>query len=144
MVQTQVKNLKKDKSKKYAAGLSVVIAFAALVLIVKMFVFSIMWVEGTSMMPTLEDGKIVPVYKLAYVEKRPQINDIIIAIEPITNKHVIKRIIGVPGMPVTYQDKTLYLQEDEYFIKGDNTDNSVDSRSYGPIKADRIIGKVLV
>lgn len=144
MVRMPVKNLKKDKSQKYVTGLSIIIIFAVLVLIVKVFIFSIMLVEGTSMTPTLENGDIVPVYKLAYAEKEPQIDDIVIAIEPITNKHVIKRIVGVPGMPVTYQEKTLYLQEDEYFIKGDNTDASVDSRNYGPIKVDRIIGKVLV
>jgi len=82
-----------------------------------------------------------------------------------TGKHnVIKRVIGMPGETVSIYNDFVYingtavmgsygsapggdnvwiLQEDEYFILGDNRTNSIDSRSYGPVGSDKIRGKVI-
>ena len=75
---------------------------------------------------------------------------------------MIKRIIGLPGEKIEYTDNKLYIDgkyvkedfkhmetmdfsttlgEDEYFIMGDNRTNSTDSRIFGPISRDEIIGK---
>ena len=87
------------------------------------------------------------------------------------DNYVIKRIIGIPGDELTilpdkiirngsiltedyatyqniskvykYIDKTVSLKEDEYYIVGDNRNNSYDSRIYGAISKDFIKGKVL-
>ena len=77
----------------------------------------------------------------------------------------IKRIVGTPGdeisinkngevfnnniqvitenvaSTVILDDISIKLSDDEYFVLGDNRDNSFDSRSFGPIKSSRIIGK---
>lgn len=94
------------------------------------------------MYPTFHDGQIVIINKLAYITKQPEIGDIIIAIEPVDNDKVIKRITGIPGSMVSYQGKYLQLKEGEYFIEGDNVD-SIDSKNYGPIEESRILGKVI-
>jgi len=87
------------------------------------------------------------------------------------DNYVIKRIIGVPGDELTilpdkiirngsiltedyatyqniskvyeYIDKTVSLKEDEYYVVGDNRNNSYDSRIYGAVSKDFIKGKVL-
>ena len=94
------------------------------------------------MYPTFENGELVFVNKLAYTMSEPEIGDVVIAVEPIDNEKVIKRITGVPGSTVSYMGKSIVLNEDEYFIEGDNVD-STDSKSYGAIPEDRILGQVV-
>ncbi len=74
----------------------------------------------------------------------------------------IKRIVGLPGDSVKIEDSKLYingnlvsesslyipdqsyvLEEDNYFVQGDNLDNSYDSRLHGPITKDEIYGIVM-
>ena len=48
-----------------------------------------------------------------------------------------------PMKPVEGKEQEWVLSEDEYFICGDNRNDSLDSRSYGPIKKDKLIGRVI-
>lgn len=95
-------------------------------------------------------------------------NDIVIAKPYSNNKNraVIKRVIGVPGDTIEINENTLYingkktkenyikepmqtkdvqitLKKDEYYLLGDNRNNSIDSRVYGPVKKSNIVAKVL-
>ena len=135
----QVKNIKKAKKSVKIFWLTLLFG----IVIIRIFVFSAVRVSGISMLPTLQDEQIIFVNKMAYWENAPQNGDIVIVREPIDNIQVVKRIVGTPGTAITIEDKTFILKEDEYYIEGDNRDNSIDSRAYGPIRSERIIGKVI-
>ena len=127
-------------------------------------------VNGDSMNVTLEDGDNLIVDKLSYRLKDPKRFDIVVFPYQYQEKtYYIKRIIGMPGETVQVMDGMVYIDgemlnetygketmqyagvasepitlgEDEYFVLGDNRNNSSDSRdpSVGNIKEDQIIGK---
>lgn len=135
----QVKNIKKAKKSVKIFWLTLLFG----IVIIRIFVFSAVRVSGISMLPTLQDEQIIFVNKMAYWKNAPQNGDIVIVREPIDNIQVVKRIVGTPGTAITIEDNTFILKEDEYYIEGDNRDNSIDSRAYGPIRSERIIGKVI-
>lgn len=89
-------------------------------------------IEDKSMEPTLRHGDYVLVNKLAYVFGKPAKGDMIVLKHPKEkNKLLIKRISAVRN-------------SDEYFVVGDNKNYSKDSRHFGSIDKDLIIGKVFV
>ncbi len=130
-------------------------------------------VSGDSMNATLEDGDNLIIYKLGYRLSDPERFDIIVfPFKHEEDTYYIKRIIGLPGETVQIQDGLIYIDgevleesygnavmtwegiaenlitlgEDEYFVLGDNRNNSSDSRdpSVGLIKREDIIGKASV
>ena len=78
------------------------------------------------MQPILKNGDIVLVSNLLYLFKEPQINDIVAF--KFNNKIVVKRISQI-------KDK-------QYFLMGDNLNDSLDSRKIGFISRKNILGKV--
>ncbi len=127
-------------------------------------------VIGTSMTPTLQDGDNLIVEKVSYYFTDPQRYDIIVFPYPEDpGKHYIKRIIGLPGETVQIIDGYVYIDgelldehygnavmenaglagepivlgDDEYFVLGDNRNNSEDSRypAVGNIKRSQISGR---
>lgn len=130
------------------------------VIFIKIFVFSPIRVNGASMNPTLNDKDIMILNEISYGFSDIVRFDIVVVKEE--NEYLIKRIIGLPGEKIEYKDNKLYIDgkyvkedfkhmetmdfsttlgEDEYFIMGDNRTNSTDSRIFGPISRDEIIGK---
>ncbi len=128
-------------------------------------------VSGSSMETTLSDGDNLIVDKLSYNFKEPKRFDIIVfPYKHEENTYYIKRIIGLPGDTVQVVDGYVYIDgellesdtygaevmttadlaaepiqlgEDEYFVLGDNRNNSEDSRfaNIGNVREDYIIGK---
>ena len=130
------------------------------VVFVKMFVVSPIRVNGASMNPTLNDKDIMILNEISYRFSEIERFNIVVVKEE--NEYLIKRIIGLPREKIEYKDNKLYIDgkyvkedfkhmetmdfsttlgEDEYFIMGDNRTNSTDSRIFGPISRDEIIGK---
>ena len=131
-------------------------------------------VVGRSMEPTLEDADNLIVDKITYRFKNPERYDIIVfPYRDDSGMYYIKRIIGMPGERVYINERgdvfvngdrleeayikdkaedaglaanTIQLGEDEYFVLGDNRNNSTDSRSpeVGNVKKDEIIGRAFV
>ena len=89
-----------------------------------------MRVNGASMQPLLQSGEEILIDINAYQKAAPEIGDIIVAFHPYRlNFPIVKRIVSI--------------RNQDFFLQGDNTVESIDSRSYGAIKLDRIIGKVI-
>lgn len=149
------------------------LAVVALTFLFVKFVGQRTHVNGDSMNVTLEDGDNLIVDKLSYRFKDPERYDIIVFPYRYQEKtYYIKRIIGLPGETVQIIDGMIYidgemlsesygkevmeyagiasepieLAEDEYFVLGDNRNNSSDSRdpSVGNVHKDQIIGKAFV
>ena len=129
-------------------------------------------IEGSSMQTTLSDGDQVLVDKLTYRFQQPKRYDVIaFPYRYEQDTFYVKRIIGLPGEKIRivaqgtifineealeedYGTETItqpgyaftpkILDEDEYFVLGDNRNDSVDSRyaSVGYVRREEIIGKV--
>ena len=124
-------------------------------------------VESISMQPNLYAGDMVLVNRLAYRFGQPQRGEIIVFKYPPepTQTPYIKRIIGLPGDriqiangQVIVNDQVLVesyisvttsrggewvVPEQSLFVMGDNRNNSSDSRAWGMVPYDNIIGKAL-
>jgi hypothetical protein len=77
-------------------------------------------------------------HKLFSVEKNQ------IMLFEINQKEVVKKIIGFPNEKMEINGKKIKLESDEIYIIGENLNESIDSREYGPIKTTSIIGKIVI
>ncbi|MEE2607715.1 MAG: signal peptidase I [Pseudomonadota bacterium] len=181
-----------------------------IVLILRSFLIEPFQIPTGSMIPTLEVGDFILVNKYAYGVRLPIIGtkilgvedpdrgEIIVFIPPHENKYYIKRVIGLPGDTVRYEDKNLYINGEliskdyvesimvetsigdlsgvlyretingvehstqnidavgrqrarttwvipngHYFMMGDNRDNSSDSRVWGTVPNENVVGKAV-
>lgn len=122
-------------------------------------------IDGNSMNPTLFNGEYLIINNFIYELDEPQRGDIIVFKHPRNELNLIKRVIGLPGDTVEISDGRVrvngvvldepYIQappnynnswvvpEDQYFVLGDNRNNSSDSHSWGFLPKDLILGKAL-
>lgn len=107
---------KKEKSELWEWGKALFIAIA-IAGIIRLFLFAPIVVDGESMMPTLENGDRMLVNKIGYSIGEPKRYDIVVFHASEDNDY-IKRIIGIPGDHVAYEDDQLYIngeiQEEPY------------------------------
>ena len=163
---------KKEKPKKtlkqeiieWVVTLAVALVIAV---VVRTFIFEPVRVDGNSMYPTLKHGEVMIVSKMGYrFGGEPELFDVVICHYPGRgNTNFVKRVVGLPGDTVqvldghlivngvTYEEKFLHerpienfgpivVPEGQYFVMGDNRNNSNDSRRVGPLEREYIVGKV--
>jgi signal peptidase I len=133
------------------------------------FLYQPVKVEGTSMMPSLDDQERIFINKFVYRIEPIQRGDIVVFRYPRDPaKSFIKRVIGVAGdhvrivdgrvllngkmlledyVPGAYEDGRSYpeivVPPDEYFVLGDHRSLSNDSRDFGPVDVSYIYGKAV-
>jgi signal peptidase I len=130
-------------------------------------VFARVRVLNISMQPTLYEGNIVLVNKLAYKVGQMKTGDVVIFHDPNSqDEDFIKRLIGKPGDLVEAKNGEIYVNsipldepyiaaepvysgtwqvpDDAIFVLGDNRNQSSDSHSWGFVPLDDLVGKALV
>lgn len=163
-----------DTKKEILSWLKYILIALVISFLLITFVIQKTKVNGMSMYSTLNDGDSMFVDKISYRFSDPKRFDIIVFPHPDKSRDInlIKRIIGLPGETVQIKDGEIYINnkkikdphrygeninpgranskiklgDDEYFVLGDNRENSSDSRfeNVGNIKFDTIIGKAFV
>lgn len=150
----------------------VVVGAVALALIVRALLFQPFWIPSESMEQTLAKHDRIMVNKLSYRLGDIGRGDIIV-FEPPTESaneydHLIKRVIGLPGDTVEGRDGAVWVNEvqlvepyldpgdpiydfgpttvedNAYFVMGDNRDESADSRVIGTIPESNVVGRAFV
>ena len=94
------------------------------------------------MSPTLKNNTLIIVDKYLFKMFSIKKGDILVLNHQ--KEEVIKRIAYLPGERFEHEGKEIELKKDEIYILGDNSKESIDSRNYGPIKTNNIIGKIFL
>jgi len=143
-----------------------------IVLPIRYFIFQPFIVVGSSMEPNFYHGDYLIVDRLSYRFREPQRGDIIVfKLSNNFNRRYIKRIVGLPGETIEIKDGQVIVfdgqnkkilnevnflglktqtmgnvkntLENEFFVLGDNRNVSSDSRQFGPLYKENIIGRVV-
>lgn len=141
-----------------------VIPAIVIAVLIHVFLAQATRVYGQSMEPNLHTDMRLVVEKLSYRLHTPQRGDIVVLRVRPEDELLIKRVIGLPGDEVAIHDGQVYVNgqplEESYlnqetrgnlaarivpplhvFVMGDNRGASNDSRSFGPVHIDNIVGK---
>jgi nickel-type superoxide dismutase maturation protease len=95
-------------------------------------------VRGWSMAPALLPGERLLFDRLAYVRGRPRASDVVLVAYPLRPELLmVKRLAGIPGD--TIGERT--LARGEYWVLGDNAEESTDSREFGPVRRRDLLGR---
>jgi len=152
----------------------IVIIALVIVIPIRYFIFQPFFVKGQSMEPNFENGDYLIVDEISYRFQEPMKGEVVVFKYPNDpSQRYIKRIIGLPGETIeiengkviifnengsqilnelnylppglqTIGDIRVSLDKDEYFVLGDNRASSSDSRRWGPLPRENIIGRVFL
>jgi signal peptidase I len=140
-----------------------------LAIVVMIFLYQPVKVEGTSMNPLLSDQERIFINKFIYRFEPIERGDVVVFWYPLDrSKSFIKRVVGLPGEKIEIRDGHLYINGEEladqyvpagyidgsnygprripqgdYFVMGDHRDSSNDSRVFGPVPRSYIYGKAV-
>lgn len=151
------------------AAIAVVIVIPIRIFIAQPFI-----VSGASMVPAFENGHYLIIDEISYRFEKPKRGEVIVfRFPPSPSKFLIKRVVGLPGETVEIKgndiliknkdspkgflwkqgdfnlvknraDMMVTLSNDEYFVLGDNRGESADSRMWGALKREFIVGRPLI
>jgi signal peptidase I len=152
--------------------LKIVVIALVIVVPIRYFLFQPFLVKGQSMEPAFENGDYLIIDEISYRFSNPQRGEVVVFKYPQdTSQRYIKRIIGLPGEIVEIKDGKIFISgkpleetnylppnfftpdfgfmritlgENEYFVLGDNRLHSSDSRRWGTVPREDIIGRVFV
>lgn len=150
-----------------AKGIFVLIAF---LILIHFFIATVFVVDGASMEPNFHNKEYILIEKLSYLIAKPQRGDVVVIKFPGDPEHkkYIKRIIGLPGETLEIKDNNVYINgqkinefyipqyvktlpnmkttigPNDYFIMGDNRENSNDSRFWGTCPKNDLIGRAIM
>lgn len=173
MKETEALETKKGGFKEFIKELLTFSILAMIIVLpIRAFVANPFIVSGASMFPTFETGDYLIIDQLTYRFKEPQRGDVIVFRPPNDeSKFYIKRVIALPKETIKIEGKQIYittpqgeefkleepyitltkdnfqvtkLNETEYFVMGDNRLESLDSRSWGPLEHDSIVGRAII
>lgn len=151
----------------------IVIIALIIVVPIRYFLFQPFFVKGQSMEPNFENGDYLIVDEISYRFGEPQRGEVVVFKYPNDpSQRYIKRIIALPeekieikeGQVIIYNPEgrkvlresdylssvftpgtvSLTLDEDEYYVLGDNRSSSADSRRWGPLPRENIVGRVFI
>ncbi|MDO8620043.1 MAG: signal peptidase I [bacterium] len=141
---------------------------------VRLFIAQPFVVSGASMEPTFSTGNYLIIDEISYRFTDPERGEVIVFRFPFEpDKYLIKRVIGLPSETVELKGEdiiikneehpdgfvlpqgvtkqsgrksaqTVTLEDDEYFVLGDNRDESADSRLWGPLPREYVVGRPLL
>jgi len=152
----------------------IILLAAVIVLPIRYFIFQPFFVQGMSMEPNFENGDYLIIDEISYRFRDPQRGEVIVFRYPQNpSQRYIKRIIGLPEETIEIEDGQIIiysegksqvldeqeylsldigtqgdirvsLEKDEYFVLGDNRAFSSDSRRWGALPRENIVGKVFL
>lgn len=138
-----------------------------LAVVIHLFLAQATVVYGQSMEPNLHDHQRLIIEKVSYRLRPPNLGEIVVVDMPSMDEKLIKRVIGLPGDTISIDmgvvsingvalDETYVFNPDrrtipaqvvpegQYFVMGDNRGNSNDSRNFGPVTLDQLVGRAWV
>jgi signal peptidase I len=149
--------------------LETVLPAILIALLINVFVGQATRVEGQSMEPNLHTNQRLVVEKVSYRFHGPQRFDVVVIRVPSQGDELlIKRVIGLPGETVEIRDGHVYINGElldepftteqtrpgrytritvpplHVFVLGDNRNHSNDSRSFGPVPIENIVGRAWI
>ncbi|MFQ3543818.1 signal peptidase I [Halobacillus rhizosphaerae] len=163
--------------KKYRSIIRTILFALLLALFLRYFIFASYIVDGKSMEPTLYDGNLLMVNKVAYDWHEINRQDVIV-FHANEREDYVKRVIGIAGDEISFKNDKLYVngkevsehyldplrphdgepftenftlqevtEEDrvpagKIFVMGDNRRDSLDSRYFGYVSIEKVVGKV--
>jgi len=168
----QTENNKEPRESAVWEFIKVVIISLAIVLPIRTWVAQPFIVSGASMEPNYHNGEYLIIDEITYQFREPQRGDVIVFRFPLNPREFfIKRIVGLPGEIVEIKDGAVTVEKngqimvlDEkyitssvetgpnikimlkngYFVMGDNRLHSSDSRMWGELPKERIMGRALL
>jgi signal peptidase I len=152
---------------------AIVAGALAVALVVKTFLIQAFFIPSLSMYPTLDKGDRVLVNKLSYKLHDVNRGDLVVFERPENQpesdiKDLIKRVIGLPGETIEAREGVVFIDGEQIdepylvdgvttdnlprqeipdghlFVMGDNRGDSADSRVFGPIDEDTIVGRAFI
>ena len=137
-------------------------------ILISHFILMTVQITGASMSPTLADGEEYILYRFQYIFRSPAKGEIVVIRDPEDMGLSIKRIIGLPHELLEIRRDGVYvnggklaepylsaeslrasghklikptlLKDNEFYVLGDNRDYSADSRIYGPVPRNFVLG----
>lgn len=164
------RSTRQDKTEKKREARSWILCLALAViiaLVLRLFVFELVIVEGPSMQPTLATGERVFVEKVSKLFNGVDLGQVVIVKYPDRDGAYVKRVVGLPGDEIAVKNgrlirngsiieedytkdalmdfnfEPIIVPENSYYVMGDNRNDSLDSRSLGAIPQEDIIGHAM-